>query len=197
MRFRARKTLRLGPLRLHFTQSGFSSWGVKVGPWTWNARPADTPSTPPGPAGSSPAGGDGEVPGERPTARAPIRRGVHRLRGEVRLGRVPRRRPVRGLRRGARLEPRRRVVTALDLDDTSRCPLGHRCESCGVERDDLTVATATTPLGVLCLTLCPRCASATTAPPVGVGTANRLVLAHCEHLGIDADQMAAAMERDQ
>lgn len=37
-RFRARKTLRLGPLRLHFTQAGFSSWGFQVGPWTWNAK---------------------------------------------------------------------------------------------------------------------------------------------------------------
>ena len=30
----------------------------------------------------------------------------------------------------------------IDLDDTSRCPLGHRCEACGVERDDLAVCTA-------------------------------------------------------
>jgi hypothetical protein len=43
-------------------------------------------------------------------------------------------------------------MNAVNLDDTSRCPLGGRCESCGVERDDLAVSTATTPLGVLCLT---------------------------------------------
>jgi uncharacterized protein DUF4236 len=38
MRFRARKTFRLGPLRLNFTERGFSSWGLKIGPWSWNAR---------------------------------------------------------------------------------------------------------------------------------------------------------------
>lgn len=37
-RFRARKTLRLGPIRLHFTQAGFSSWGIQIGWWTWNAK---------------------------------------------------------------------------------------------------------------------------------------------------------------
>ncbi len=58
-----------------------------------------------------------------------------------------------------------------DLDDTSRCPLGVRCEACGVEGDDLAVGTATTALGVLCLTLCPRCGTAAMAPPVSVGTA--------------------------
>ena len=30
---------------------------------------------------------------------------------------------------------------AVDLDDISPCPLGVRCESCGVERDDLAVCT--------------------------------------------------------
>lgn len=85
---------------------------------------------------------------------------------------------------------------AVDVYATDRCPLGVRCESCGVERDDLAVATAETPLGVLCVTLCPRCAGADVAPPVSVGTAVRLVMQHCAHLGIDADQMAAALAED-
>lgn len=38
MRFRMRKTLRLGPVRLNFTQRGFSSWGLGVGRWSWSAR---------------------------------------------------------------------------------------------------------------------------------------------------------------
>ncbi len=71
-----------------------------------------------------------------------------------------------------------------DLDETTRCPLGHRCESCGVERGDLAVGTATTALGVLCLTLCPRCAAAAMPPPVAVGTAARLVAQHAAHLGL-------------
>lgn len=36
-RFRLRRTLRLGPLRLHFGRGGFS-WGVGAGRWSWNAR---------------------------------------------------------------------------------------------------------------------------------------------------------------
>lgn len=89
-------------------------------------------------------------------------------------------------------------MTAINLDDTSRCPRGHRCESCGVERDDLAVCTAALgPLGVACLTLCPRCAGSDVAPPVSVGTAVRLVGQHCVHLGITVDDMAEAMESDR
>lgn len=36
MKFRARKTFRLGPLFATFTQRGFSSWGIKVGRFTHN-----------------------------------------------------------------------------------------------------------------------------------------------------------------
>lgn len=47
MRFRARKTVRLGPLFFTFTQSGFSSWGVKVGAFTHNfTRGSSTVDTP-------------------------------------------------------------------------------------------------------------------------------------------------------
>jgi hypothetical protein len=85
-------------------------------------------------------------------------------------------------------------VSTVDVDDTSRCPLGHRCESCGIERDDLAVTTAALGrLGVGCLTLCPRCTGSEVAPPVSVGTAVRLVAQHCGHLGIDLDEMAAAL----
>lgn len=38
MKFRARKTLRFGPVRVHLTQRGFSSWGLQLGWWTWNAK---------------------------------------------------------------------------------------------------------------------------------------------------------------
>lgn len=83
----------------------------------------------------------------------------------------------------------------LDLDDASRCPVGARCESCGIEAPDLTVETAEVGrLGIACLTLCERCASSDVTPPVSVGTAVRLVAQHCRHLGIDVDQMAAELE---
>lgn len=36
MKFRARKMFRFGPLYFTFTQRGFSSWGVRVGPFTHN-----------------------------------------------------------------------------------------------------------------------------------------------------------------
>jgi hypothetical protein len=85
-------------------------------------------------------------------------------------------------------------MTAIDLDDTSRCPLGVRCESCGVERDDLAVCTvALGRLGIACLTMCPRCANSDVIPPVSVGTAVRLTMQHCIHLGITVDDMAQAM----
>ena len=88
-------------------------------------------------------------------------------------------------------------MSTIDLDDTTRCPLGHRCESCGTEHAHLEVRTARTALGVLCVTLCPRCAGSGMAPPVSLSTAVRLVGQHAEHLGIDVDQMAAELEGDR
>jgi hypothetical protein len=85
-------------------------------------------------------------------------------------------------------------MPTVDLHNTANCPLGHRCESCGTTGQGLAVKTATTALGVLCLTLCPRCAASSVAPPIGIGTAVRFVMQHCAHLGIDADEMAAAMD---
>ena len=76
-------------------------------------------------------------------------------------------------------------VMAVNLDETARCPLGVRCESCGAERADLRVCTAALDrIGVACLTMCPRCANSDVVPPVSVGTAVRLVMQHCGHLGI-------------
>lgn len=47
MRFRARKTIRLGPIFFTFTQRGFSSWGIKIGPFTRNfTRGTSTIDTP-------------------------------------------------------------------------------------------------------------------------------------------------------
>lgn len=92
-------------------------------------------------------------------------------------------------------QPRRAAARPVDLDDTSRCPLGHRCESCGAERGDLAVETTDLGrLGVACLTLCPPCAHSDVAAPVSVPTAARLVGQHCQHLGITVDEMAEAME---
>lgn len=33
-----RKRLRFGPFVWNFSRNGFTSWGVKIGPWSWNSR---------------------------------------------------------------------------------------------------------------------------------------------------------------
>jgi hypothetical protein len=38
MAFIFRKTVRLGPVRLHFTKNGFSSWSVRIWRWSWNSK---------------------------------------------------------------------------------------------------------------------------------------------------------------
>ena len=38
MTIRARKSFKFGPLHLNFTLGGFTSWSVKIGPWSWNSR---------------------------------------------------------------------------------------------------------------------------------------------------------------
>lgn len=51
MKYRMRKTVNLGPVKLHFTQRGFSSWSIKVGPFTWNSRTRKKHLDTPGPGG--------------------------------------------------------------------------------------------------------------------------------------------------
>ncbi|TWF78093.1 hypothetical protein FHX44_114012 [Pseudonocardia hierapolitana] len=38
MRFHLRKTLRVGPVRIHLTERGVKSWGLRLGRWSWSAR---------------------------------------------------------------------------------------------------------------------------------------------------------------
>jgi hypothetical protein len=33
-----RKAMRFGPLVLNFTPKGLSSWGLKIGKWSWNSK---------------------------------------------------------------------------------------------------------------------------------------------------------------
>jgi hypothetical protein len=85
------------------------------------------------------------------------------------------------------------------LGPVPQCRQGDRCEVCGSDRD-LDVATYSTPVGVFCATVCDPCIDQATAPPVrGWAQACERVAAHCGHLGIDLDQMAAILhaERDQ
>jgi hypothetical protein len=85
------------------------------------------------------------------------------------------------------------------LGPTTRCPLASHCEACASTRA-LEVATYQTLVGVFCATACGPCIDQAKAPPVrGWAQACERVGAHCEHLGIDLDQMAALLhaERDQ
>ncbi|SRR6266540_3181815 len=98
----------------------------------------------------------------------------------------------------------------IDLDDTIRCPILGHCEHCGRVVADLAVATLGTPLGVYCATLCDQCAEPElqttkgrtpggligTRPPMSWGEAASRVGEHCEHLGIDLDQMADALKAE-
>lgn len=49
MRFRMRKSIPLGPIRLNFTERGFSSWSIKIGRFSWNSRRRKTTFDTPGP----------------------------------------------------------------------------------------------------------------------------------------------------
>lgn len=49
MRFRARKTIRFGPLFWTFTQNGFTSWGIRIGPYRRNFTRGTSSFDSPGP----------------------------------------------------------------------------------------------------------------------------------------------------
>jgi hypothetical protein len=73
------------------------------------------------------------------------------------------------------------------LDDTSNCPKLPKCEGCGSD-DDVAVATVDYGFGVMCVTLCEPCTD--DLPRFNVMTAAKRGIMHCEHLGIDLDEMA-------
>jgi hypothetical protein len=80
------------------------------------------------------------------------------------------------------------------LGPTVGCWLGSRCEACGGGQW-LAVATYQTPVGVLCTTVCRACMATGAAPPIrSWGQACERVAAHCQHLGIDLDQMGALLQ---
>jgi hypothetical protein len=86
------------------------------------------------------------------------------------------------------------VSGRVNVDDTSCCPAVPQCEVCG-RVTEVVVATADTQVGVLCVTLCPVCAEFTLIPRMPTSVAAVRVGAHCVHLGITVDEMAAALDR--
>lgn len=83
----------------------------------------------------------------------------------------------------------------VDLDDTSACPIASTCEVCGRGSHTLATGTVATPLGVACVTLCTGCAHAGRLGRWSPHTAAIRAGLHCEHLGIDFDEMATALDR--
>lgn len=49
MKFRLRRSIKLGPFRINVTQRGFSSWSFKLGPFSWNSRTKKKTFDTPGP----------------------------------------------------------------------------------------------------------------------------------------------------
>ena len=96
--------------------------------------------------------------------------------------------------KGSKPDTSQRHETSVDLDDTTRCPLAHRCDRCGGDATPLAAITATSALGVHCVTLCSVCRKRSALPKAPPTVVARMVGQHCTHLGIDLDQMAAAME---
>jgi hypothetical protein len=83
------------------------------------------------------------------------------------------------------------------LGPSRRCPRAARCQACGAARQ-LDMTTYQTPVGVLCATVCRSCVAAGSAPPIrSWGQACERVGAHCQHLGIDLDQMAALLHAER
>ena len=52
-----RKRMKFGPLIFNFTKNGFSSWGIKIGRWSWNSKTRAHRVDLPGPASWSSKGG--------------------------------------------------------------------------------------------------------------------------------------------
>jgi hypothetical protein len=83
------------------------------------------------------------------------------------------------------------------LGPTVGCWLGRRCEACGGSQR-LEVATYQTPVGVFCATICCACVAADAAPPIrSWGQACERVGEHCQHLGIELDQMGALLRAER
>ncbi|WP_106364808.1 hypothetical protein [Glycomyces artemisiae] len=79
---------------------------------------------------------------------------------------------------------------------TLDCPVDDECASCS-KGGDLAVYEADTVVGVICLTLCERCADRGELPRISVGGGARMVLEHCEHRGVDLDYDVRRREAEE
>ena len=70
----------------------------------------------------------------------------------------------------------------LDARDTSQCPRGHRCESCGNATEDLEVVTHGVLNAIMCVTLCGSCRESGRPPSIMLTTAEKLAQQHRDHV---------------
>jgi hypothetical protein len=71
----------------------------------------------------------------------------------------------------------------LGARDTSNCPVGFRCESCGSSTDDLLVVTHGVLNAIMCVTMCGSCRDSRRPPSIMLTTAEKLVEQHRDHVG--------------
>lgn len=89
---------------------------------------------------------------------------------------------------GERHDPAEVGRATVDPDDTSRCPVAPYCATCG-SPDALTVVSAGTPVGIICVTVCHPCADIGDLPRYSVPGAVRRCLEHAGHLGCTVDDL--------
>jgi hypothetical protein len=82
-----------------------------------------------------------------------------------------------------------------EVGETSRCPLGHRCESCGTAAPALAVQVLPVLGRELCLTLCPKCRASGMLPSILVSTAARLVAQHADHVRPAGERRVVGLRR--
>jgi hypothetical protein len=74
----------------------------------------------------------------------------------------------------------------MNLDDTTRCPVGPECESCG-RTDELAVSTADTPAGMICMTVGDACELLAVLPVLSPAEEAIRVREHGKHVRFDVD----------
>ena len=82
-----------------------------------------------------------------------------------------------------------------EMHDTTRCPTGLRCESCGHAGSGLGVAAVDVLGATLCLTLCPGCRRSDRPPQIMLSTAEKLAAQHQEHLAATSSPQVRVLPR--
>jgi hypothetical protein len=82
-----------------------------------------------------------------------------------------------------------------EMQDTTRCPTGFRCESCGHAGSGLHVAAVDVLGATICLTLCPGCRQSGRPPQIMLSTAEKLAAQHQEHLAAASSPQVRVLPR--